>query len=162
MTPLESVIEWKFAAQLRDFGIGLCEFWTEETMEAMATRMVTEQGCALAASPQVQCGPYRVDFLFVVESFSDKPFLVAVECDGHDFHERTKEQAQRDKSRDRELAAMGVQVLRYTGSEITRNARACVIEVLDLMIKRRHQAWMTTYPETVALIDAKYRAEASA
>ena len=30
-----------------------------------------------------------------------------MECDGHDFHERTKEQASSDKKRDRSLQAAG-------------------------------------------------------
>ena len=31
-------------------------------------------------------------------------FLLAVECDGHDYHDRTKAQVRKDKARDRRLA----------------------------------------------------------
>ena len=44
-----------------------------------------------------------------------------VECDGHDFHERTKQQAANDRSRDRDLISNGYTVLRYTGSELYRS-----------------------------------------
>jgi hypothetical protein len=46
---------------------------------------------------------------------------VAVECDGHDFHEKTKEQAKRDKRRDRNIAGAGMDVVRFSGSEIYAN-----------------------------------------
>lgn len=76
----------------------------------------------------------RVDFL--VRPYSTKhTWKLAVECDGHDFHERTKEQAARDKSRDRRLARCGVvTVLRFTGSEIHENPRACAEEVIATCI----------------------------
>ena len=74
----------------------------------------------------------RVDFMFVA---SGKETLspIVVELDGHDFHERTKEQAKRDKSRDRAMTALGWRVLRFTGSEIVRDVRACVDEVEGLL-----------------------------
>lgn len=62
---------------------------------------------------------------------------VAVECDGHEFHERTKEQAQRDRSRDRIISGIrGVTLLRFTGSEINRNAEACGAEAIDLLLRK--------------------------
>lgn len=47
--------------------------------------------------------------------------FVAIECDGHEFHERTTGQAQRDKKRDRDLQSIGWHVARFTGSEIVRS-----------------------------------------
>ena len=52
-------------------------------------------------------------------------YRLAVECDGHDFHERTKEQAARDRSRDRELQDAGVTIYRFTGSEIHNDPIGC-------------------------------------
>lgn len=79
----------------------------------------------LVIFPQQQIGPHRVDFLIVVAFPSPAGGLVfkkyIVECDGHDFHERTKEQAARDKSRDRYLQTLGYPIYRYTGSEIFKN-----------------------------------------
>jgi hypothetical protein len=57
----------------------------------------------------------RVDFAFVVPWNGVR---VAIELDGHDFHERTKEQASRDKARDRALVADGWRVMRFTGSDV--------------------------------------------
>lgn len=77
-------------------------------------------------TPQAQIGKYRVDFLIEDAATGVRAVL---ECDGHDFHERTKEQAQKDRSRDRELQSKGYLVLRYTGSEIYRDPWKCASDV---------------------------------
>lgn len=92
--------------------------------------MVIGNGQDFGAVPQWIEGDYRIDFMLEMYNKSKK---VAVELDGHDFHEKTKEQAQRDKSRDRELTARGWTVLRFTGSEVHSNAYACVSEVLQIL-----------------------------
>ncbi len=71
----------------------------------------------------------RVDFLLYATrwGYADEkhgmPVFcpIVIEVDGHEFHERTKEQAQRDKSRDRALTGAGYRVLRFTGSEVFRD-----------------------------------------
>lgn len=80
---------------------------------------------------QAPVGGYRID-IFIVSTFFDggkfSPIKIAVECDGHDFHERTKAQAAKDKARDRELQANGIHVLRFTGSEIWKTPNKCARE----------------------------------
>lgn len=80
----------------------------------------------ITITTQAQIGSYRVDFL-VVNLTTDRK--VVVECDGHEFHERTKEQAAHDRKRDRELQADGYLVLRYTGSEIWRDPVGCAADI---------------------------------
>ena len=75
--------------------------------------------------PQCRVGTYRVDFMFSIISNRKVRGLV-VECDGHEFHERTKEQARRDKRRDREMLGMDLPVMRFTGSEIWADVRAAL------------------------------------
>jgi very-short-patch-repair endonuclease len=79
---------------------------------------------------QVPIGEYRVDFVVGMVDYPNGTKIV-VECDGHDFHERTKEQAARDRKRDRVLQAAGYRVFRFTGSELYRNPFGCVEEVID-------------------------------
>jgi len=74
-------------------------------------------------------GKYRADFVVILPPSG----LVVVECDGHDFHEKTKEQAARDKKRDRDIQIDGWRVLRFTGSEIYANADRCAQDVLSLL-----------------------------
>jgi len=83
----------------------------------------------IGVRPQVEVIDWPVDFVFVILSPDGHPHRLAVECDGHDFHERTKEQAARDRSRDRALQTGGYTVMRFTGSEIHRDPLKCVLEV---------------------------------
>ena len=82
--------------------------------------------------PQREVLSYRVDFLASQYPYVDGK-VVAIECDGHDFHERTKEQAARDRQKDRDLQAAGYRVLRFTGSEIYRDAFRCADETLKAL-----------------------------
>lgn len=71
--------------------------------------------------------PYTPDF--ALRARSDEPPLI-IELDGHDFHQKTREQVEHDKRRDRWFAAKGLHVLRFTGSEVWRDASAVVAEIL--------------------------------
>ncbi|MBE7468265.1 MAG: hypothetical protein DPW09_34290 [Anaerolineae bacterium] len=74
---------------------------------------------------QVWIDKYRVDFYL-----SDK--RVIIELDGHDGH-KSKEDRTRDAKRERYLERKGYRVIRFTGSEIYKNARQCVQEVVDFL-----------------------------
>jgi very-short-patch-repair endonuclease len=74
---------------------------------------------------------YRVDFLLVTPSGR----RIVIECDGHDYHERTPVQAQRDRSRDRWFQMRGFMVLRFTGSEIHRNSAQCAREISEALCR---------------------------
>lgn len=82
-------------------------------------------------TPQQKLGKYRADFVFLVTNKDGKPKSLVVEVDGHDFHERTKDQAARDRSRDRWMAENGYDVMRFTGSEVWANPFACAIEIAE-------------------------------
>jgi hypothetical protein len=58
---------------------------------------------------------------------------IIVEVDGHDYHERTKEQAARDRQRDRDLMLDGYKVIRFTGSEIYNNHSKCAEDLLLIL-----------------------------
>ncbi len=84
--------------------------------------------------PQAQLPGWRVDFLIGFETWSPErnSFWVdaIVECNGHDFHERTKGQAARDRRRDRQAVASGLPIFRFTGSELWRDPIGCARELL--------------------------------
>lgn len=90
--------------------------------------------------PQQQYGPWRVDFAVVIRCFSDFGNLdrtIIVECDGHEWHERTPEQASRDKARDRYFAERGMSVMRFTGREIWLDALGCAKQILNAVLNIR-------------------------
>lgn len=61
----------------------------------------------------------------------DEPKL-GIEIDSHIWHERTKEQVQYDKQRERFLIAKGWKLLRFTGSEIYKNPTKCLDETIEV------------------------------
>jgi very-short-patch-repair endonuclease len=82
---------------------------------------------------EVNKSKYRVDF-FIATCYRDKYHGFVIECDGHDFHEKTKEQAKKDKKRDRDLVQEGYTVIRFTGSEIYKNPTICAREVINIIL----------------------------
>ena len=101
---------------------------TESPIERQLVGAVKEwlefHGFLSEVHTQASIGPYRADILIE----EDGRFLV-VECDGAEFHAVTKEQVERDKRRDRYCAAKGLCVMRFSGSEITRDPRGCAAEI---------------------------------
>jgi len=81
---------------------------------------------------QHNVGKYVADFV-IVRMWSNhngwRRAIVAVECDGKDFHDATAAQANRDRERDRIFQELGVPVFRFSGSELYRDFAACVDQV---------------------------------
>lgn len=71
--------------------------------------------------PQFKFQLFTLDFYIEVDLPGINKYRFNIECDGHEFHEKTKEQASKDKRRDRELQKAEVVVLRYSGSDIVNN-----------------------------------------
>lgn len=84
---------------------------------------------------QKPVGPYRTDLVLSREGVE-----IHVETDGHQFHEKTKEQARHDKKRDRFYVAQGLPVLRFTGSEVFESPENCVAEVLQVLEAKTREA----------------------
>lgn len=118
-----------------------------------------ETGQDLLIEPQAQLGKHRVDFLLtykevgpdfsVIETSRDgreipgvkeEKRMMVVECDGHDFHDRSKEQARADRQRDRWLQSLGYQVFRFTGSEIWQDVFACAQEAIGALVRFEYEA----------------------
>jgi len=76
-------------------------------------------------------GTYYLDFLIRPKDKRIPKFKIAIELDGHNFHEKTKQQVVKDKKRERQIISKGYTVLRFAGSEIYNNPRACINEVAD-------------------------------
>lgn len=90
----------------------------------------------LIIRPQAEIKDRRVDFLIHVFDWSGpasewKWKALIIECDGHDFHERTKEQVTKDRARDRDAIMAGIDCFRFTGSELWRDPWGCAVQVTD-------------------------------
>lgn len=95
-------------------------------------------GCIAVWQCPITCGSkkYRIDLAMVGYGAGGVRVKIAVELDGHDFHEKTKEQARKDKSRDRALVAAGWTVLRFTGSEVYAGPDLVLDEIVALANQR--------------------------
>lgn len=91
------------------------------------------QACIL--NRQHPIGKYRADMVLSCLLNNGRFFNIAIECDGHEYHNKNKKQVQRDKERDRFFALEGYQIMRFSGSEIVADPEKCANEVLKLASK---------------------------
>jgi very-short-patch-repair endonuclease len=124
-----SPIEQLMLAALPWVGYGY-EKRLPEIWDATSQAEKTQSNVVIA--PQYQIGKHRVDFAIFINFVANEQIRIVVECDGHDFHEKNKEQAARDKRRDRDVEIAGWKALRFTGSEIWRDHKACASHVAEL------------------------------
>jgi very-short-patch-repair endonuclease len=102
--------------------IFLMEWHFQRVEDRLGVRMLPQ------AKLELEGKRYRVDFLV---SRAGSRRKLAIELDGHDFHERTPQQAANDKRRERILTRNGFVVLRFTGMEVVGNSKKCVEEVVE-------------------------------
>jgi len=128
-------------AQSRDDSFARCESPVEKKMlqaffdagfQPDRETHVAVHPSGLALKQQAPIGRYRVDFAL----YTLKGTPIGIEVDGHNFHDRTKEQVARDKARDRAMVAEGWTVLRFSGSEVHCGAAECVKQVLEIAAGR--------------------------
>ena len=160
-SPIERILLAALIVIIAKEGIGLYlkqDYYEQTWPIEFGKHPARTRTSTLTITPQAQLGEYRVDFLLVHENIETeypkeaqeelsedtiaiiKPELgvhtriqkdLIIECDGHDFHEKTKQQATRDKRRDRILQSLGYKVFRFTGSEIYNDAMGCAFEVIN-------------------------------
>lgn len=85
---------------------------------------------AIETQKTIECNgnTYRADFLAIVRYWDDTKAFV-IECDGHEFHQKTKEQVERDNQRTRDLQLAGYEVIRFSGTEVYHRAHKCALEI---------------------------------
>ena len=116
-SPIEQLflMEWKFADLESRFNLDI----------EPQTEVVTK------------AGTYRVDFLITSKSMGELETAIAIELDGHEFHEKTKEQVARDNQRMRALMQSGMTVLRFSGHELMGKSRDWMGDVIAMIEKCR-------------------------
>lgn len=104
------------------------------TIESDSWNETTISVDELVLVPQYSYDKYRLDFALFYRCASwPKAAMIAIECDGHDYHDGTKEAAERDKRRNRALITAGWHLLRFSGREIHRDPEACIAEIQRLL-----------------------------
>jgi very-short-patch-repair endonuclease len=94
----------------------------------------------LRIRPQARIAEFRIDLLLTMQAISEGPDglsvvtkQLALEADGAEFHDRTQEQACRDRKRDRQLQSQGLSVFRFAGGEVWRDVFACAREAVGFL-----------------------------
>jgi len=90
----------------------------------------------LTYEPQFKIGKYTVDFKIQYHYSLNRTLMsktIIVECDGHEFHDKNKEQRKYEKERDRFIVKQGYKIFHYTGSEIFNNPLDIAVEILSYL-----------------------------
>lgn len=78
---------------------------------------------------------YCADFYFDTDELPNVVYehelKLVVECDGHDFHEKTKEQVEKTNQRNFDLQKEGYEILHFSGSQIYQNPIKCASAVFE-------------------------------
>lgn len=126
-SPIEHLLGVEMFDALKKTGSGC---WIYSAWEFQTFSASQEQDTFVIVPQYEVPGVGHVDFAIFAPHWSAEP-LVIVEADGHDFHERTPEQASEDNRRDRVLQRRGFPVLRFTGTDVLRRSRECAREVAE-------------------------------
>lgn len=91
---------------------------------------------AIDKQAEIKCGKktYRVDFLIPVVYKNQENKQFVIECDGHEFHQKTKEQVEKDNTRMRDLQKAGYEIIRFSGTEIWHKPYKCACEARDIIL----------------------------
>ena len=83
---------------------------------------------------------YYSDFAIChYECFHDdlkEDFRLIIECDGYEFHQKTKEQVEKDNNREYDIKMQGFEILRFSGKEIYNDAMGCALKTLKYIAKK--------------------------
>lgn len=88
------------------------------------------------AQTEIECDEktYRADFTIEYDEICnnnlDENFKLDIECDGYEFHQKTKEQVRKDNEREYNLKTSGWDILRFSGSQIYNEPTKCAKDIL--------------------------------
>jgi very-short-patch-repair endonuclease len=144
-SPTEYILDLAIFNKLDRFYLNWrCWVYSEaEYRQALAEGKVSSGSFALVPQwPINQVG--IVDLAIFIPGLDHLRPMVVVECDGHQFHERTIEQASKDRRRMRMLQRLGIALLPFTGTDVVRGSEEFaqeVVEFIDNLADEREMRW---------------------
>lgn len=87
---------------------------------------------------EIECqeNTYRVDFFITVNYKNQGIKYFVIECDGHEFHQKTKKQVENDNKRTRDLQKKGCEIIRFSGTEIWHKSNKCACEIRNIIMSK--------------------------
>jgi very-short-patch-repair endonuclease len=136
-SPTESILTLALFDKLCHFYDGwICRVHSDnEYRQALVERRINSGSFVLVPQWSVnQVG--LVDLAVFIPGLDHRRPVVVVECDGHQFHERTVEQASKDRRRLRNLQRLGIPVLPFTGTDVVRGSEEFAQEIAEFIDAR--------------------------
>ena len=135
------------------------EFWNDESIKSPIEQIFitafeiyckynNKENIYLFPQKEVICNEkkYYIDFefkaddyltqLLLGEKIKNYNFKLAIECDGYEFHQKTKKQVQKDNEREYDLKMAGYEVLRFSGTQIYNNPLKCAEDTYNYIMKK--------------------------
>lgn len=88
----------------------------------------------------------KADFMFKADDYLTKLILgkeirnynykLIIECDGYEFHQKTRQQVQKDNEREYDLKMAGYEILRFSGSQIYNEPLKCAEDTYNYIMKK--------------------------
>lgn len=83
---------------------------------------------------------YYADFGIFGDGFTNdfikEDFKLIIECDGYEFHQKTKKQVEYDNKREYDIKMLGYDILRFSGTEIYNDVDSCVNKILKYILAK--------------------------
>lgn len=111
--------------------------------------------------PDFVVWPGDPDSVFNAAAYGLRFPNLAVELDGHEFHERTKEQVIERDQRDRDFQNAGWRLFHFSGSELVKDPERCVREVREVAVDALSRLHISMEHQRLHLELARSDAEAS-
>jgi hypothetical protein len=114
-------------------------WWSWRFVEAFLDPRLGQLDLVCQLQAELEGERYRFDFVVFPRVGHDHDAaqtivrtgrFVVIEVDGHDFHERTKEQVRARDRRDRAIQRLGAVVCHYSGREVYTSPVECVLDTV--------------------------------
>jgi hypothetical protein len=127
----------------RSYEAWTCWVYSDEEYRQAVAEGGPHQIGLFALVPQLRVDSVGIiDLAIFVPGLNKCRPVVAIEADGHQFHERTVDQASNDRRRDRILQRSRIPVFRFTGTDVVRGSEEAAHEIVDYIDERaRLSAW---------------------
>jgi very-short-patch-repair endonuclease len=136
-SPIEFILDLAIFKKLDEQPGWKCWVYSVDEYRQVVVEQTDTEPALFALVPQLPINEVGdVDLGVFIPSISKRRPVVIVECDGHEFHERTPEQASNDRRRDRRLQRYRIPPLRFTGTDIVRASEEYAREIVNFIGER--------------------------
>lgn len=107
-------------------------------------RQMYDNDIFMQPQTEIECGEktyfadFTIEFDELVNHEFKEDFKLIIECDGYEFHQKTKKQVDYDNKREYDLKMQGYEILRFSGSEIYNNPFGSVEKVLNYIEEKAY------------------------